>query len=88
LDAREDAARLANRSCFPYALFPLRSCRPHSALHGRVPAEVYFGISDQQPLLNLAPPGTPDAPPIECPVEIAFLDPETERLPILVPKAA
>jgi transposase InsO family protein len=63
-------------------------CRPHSSLRGRVPAEVYFGIADQRPLVNLTPRGTAGAPPVECPVEIAFLDPHTRTLPILVPKAA
>jgi putative transposase len=34
------------------ALLRYSYCRPHSALGGRVPAEVYFGLPDQRPLLN------------------------------------
>lgn len=70
------------------ALIRYSYCRPHSALEGRIPAEVFFGIPDQRPLTNLAPRGRPDEPDLECPVEIAFLDPDNRALPILVPKAA
>ena len=62
--------------------------RPHSALGGRTPIEVFFGIPDQRPLANLAPRGRPGDPDVECPVQIAFLDPESQRLPILLPTAA
>jgi putative transposase len=62
--------------------------RPHSALGGRPPAELYFGISDQARFLNTAPRGRPGEPGPECPFVIALLDPETETLPILVPRAA
>ena len=70
------------------ALLRYAYLRPHSALDGRVPAEAYFGLSDQRPLLNLAPRGRADEPGPDCPVEIAFLDSDTATLPILVPKAA
>jgi transposase InsO family protein len=63
-------------------------CRPHLGLGGRVPAEVYFGLTDQRPLLNSAPRGRPEGPEADCPFEVLFLDPETETLPILVPRVA
>jgi len=62
--------------------------RPHSALDGRVPAELYFGLPDQRPRLNTAPRGHPNDPERDCPVEIIFLDPDNSALPILVPKPA
>jgi transposase InsO family protein len=70
------------------ALLRYAYCRPHTALGGRVPAEVFFGIADQRPLLNGAPRGRPADPEADCPVAIVFLDPEDETLPILNPKAA
>jgi transposase InsO family protein len=62
--------------------------RPHSAIGRRPPAELYFGISDQAPILNSAPRGRAGEPGPGCPFVIALLDPETETLPILVPRAA
>jgi transposase InsO family protein len=62
--------------------------RPHSALGGRPPVELYLGISGQAPLLNAAPRGRAGEPGPGCPFVIALLDPETRTLPILVPRAA
>jgi len=70
------------------ALIRYSYCRPHTAIGGRVPVEAFFGILDQRPLVNLAPRGRPGDPESDCPFEIAFLDPDSEALPILVPKAA
>ena len=70
------------------ALVRYSYCRPHSALGARTPAEVFFGITLERPILNLAPRGRPDDPQIDCPFEIAFLDPDSKTLPILVPRAA
>jgi transposase InsO family protein len=70
------------------ALMRYAYCQPHSALGGRVPIEVFLGIPDRRPLVGLAPRDRPGAPDIDCPVQLAFLDPESERLPILVPTAA
>jgi putative transposase len=62
-------------------------CRPHSALAGRPPAEVFFGIMDPRPPRNLAPRGRPGDPDVTCPAEIVFLHPDSRDLPILVPAA-
>jgi len=70
------------------ALIRYAYCRPHSALGGRVPVEVFFGIPDQRSRTNLAPRGRAGDPQIDCPFEILFLDPEIQAQPILVPKAA
>ena len=70
------------------ALLRYSYCRPHSALGGRVPIEVFFGIQNRRPLTHLTPRGRPGDLDVECPFQIVFLDPETETLPILVPTAA
>jgi transposase InsO family protein len=70
------------------ALVRYSYCRPHSALGGRTPAEVYLGIQDQRPFTNLAPRGQPLDPDVDCPFDIVFLDPEARSLPVLLPKAA
>lgn len=62
--------------------------RPHSALGGRVPIEAFFGIADQRPRGNLAPRGLPGQPDVDCPCQIAFLDPHTQTLPVLLPRVA
>jgi putative transposase len=70
------------------ALVRYAYCRPHSALSGRVPVEAFFGIQDQRPLANLAPRGRDGDPDDDCPFQIAFLDPDSQRLPVLIPAAA
>jgi transposase InsO family protein len=60
--------------------------RPHLALGGRVPAEVYLCLPHHRP--TPAPRGRPGEAGPEPPVTIAFLDPESETLPILVPRVA
>ncbi len=70
------------------ALLRYAYSRPHTALRGRVPAEVFFGIADQRPLLNAAPRGRAGDPEADCSADILFLDPEGTALPILFPSAA
>jgi hypothetical protein len=53
-----------------------------------VPVELFFSIADQRPLSNLAPRGSPADPDIESPAQVAFLDPDGDGLPILIPTAA
>jgi putative transposase len=61
--------------------------RPHLALGGAVPAEVYFGIRPQHLSAAPAPRGAPRASLPDPPFEIAHLDRE-KTLPFLIPKAA
>lgn len=60
--------------------------RPHQSLGGRSPAEVYFYLPLRYS--SRAPRGRPGEAGPEPPVEIAFLDPEDQTLPILIPRAA
>jgi len=61
--------------------------RPHQALGGAVPAEVYFGISPAHERALPPPRGRPGQWVGEAPFEIAFLDAD-RRHPFLVPRAA
>jgi transposase InsO family protein len=61
--------------------------RPHLALDGATPAEVYFGIRPQHLSAAPAPRGLPRATLPDPPFEIAHLDRE-KMLPLLLPKAA
>jgi transposase InsO family protein len=91
-DLRSDTRRAWNLADLERRLLPAliryAYCRPHSALAGRVPVELFFSIADQRPLSNLAPRGRPADPDIESPAQIAFLDPDGDGLPILIPTAA
>ena len=60
--------------------------RPHQALGGAAPAEIYFGLKPAHLSAVHPPRGQPGEGPRASPFEIRFLDPE-KRLPILVPKA-
>src|ERR1035437_4121950 len=65
-----------------YALF-----RPHQALGGATPAEVYFGRTPSH-LSAIPPPrGRPGEGPMDSPFRVEYLDAE-RLLPLLVRKAA
>jgi len=61
--------------------------RPHQALGGATPAEIYFGKTPAHLSALPAPRGRPEEDTGKLPIRIAFLDPE-RRLPILIRKAA
>jgi putative transposase len=64
------------------------SChRPHQALGGATPAEIYFARTPAHLAAVPAPRGRPGQETEELPITVAFLDPE-RRLPILVRKVA
>ena len=60
-------------------------CRPHRALGGATPAEVYFGIEPAHLNAVPGPRARPGEGPHDAPFAIAYLDPE-RRLPFLFPK--
>ena len=57
-----DLERRLVSACIRYAY-----CRLHSALAGRMPVELFFGIADQRPLSNRAPRGSPADPDVHVP---------------------
>lgn len=61
--------------------------RPHQALQGATPAEIYFGLTRAHLAAVPPPRGQPGDEVGEPPFEIGVLD-RDERLPILLPKAA
>ena len=68
-------------------LFYYAYLRPHQALAGATPAEIFFGLPSAH-LQAVAPPrARPREGPSSVPFDIRFLDPE-RRLPILVRRAA
>jgi putative transposase len=68
-------------------LFYYAYLRPHEALGGATPSEIYFGLLPAH-LAAVSPPrGNPGQGPRASPFEIRFLDPE-RRLPFLAPRAA
>ena len=62
--------------------------RPHASLEGFTPVEVYYGIRGHLPTAVKPPRGRRDDPEREVPFDFAFLDPEHEAFPLLIPKAA
>jgi transposase InsO family protein len=61
--------------------------RPHQALGGATPAEIYFGRTPSH-LSAIPPPrGRPDEGPVDSPFRVEYLDAE-RMLPVLVRKAA
>ena len=80
---RQDLDRRLDNTLRHYAFH-----RPHSRLHDRVPAEVYYGIRNHLPPVLPAPRGRPGEPGPDPPDDIAILDPENKRLPILLPNVA
>jgi len=61
--------------------------RPHQALGGATPAEIYFGRTPAH-LSAIPPPrGRPGEGPMDSPFRVAYLDAE-RLLPLLVRKAA
>lgn len=62
-------------------------CRPHRALGGATPAEVFFGIEPAYLRAASPPRAVPGKGPGNAPFAITYLDDE-RRLPILYPKAA
>jgi transposase InsO family protein len=62
--------------------------RPHSALVGMTPIEIYYGIRGHLPRPVPPPLGRAGEPGIEIPFDFVFLDPEHQTLPVLIPKAA
>lgn len=62
--------------------------RPHAALRALTPIEKYYGIRGHLQTPVPPPRGRHGDPHAEIPFEIAFLDPENQAFPILVPKAA
>jgi hypothetical protein len=61
--------------------------RPHQALGGATPAEIYFGRTPAH-LSAIPPPrGRPDEGPMDSPFRVGYLDAE-RMLPVLVRKAA
>ena len=61
-----------------YALF-----RPHQALGGATPAEVYFGLEPACRNARHPPRGQPGVGPTAIPFEVVYLDPRNRRLPVL-----
>jgi putative transposase len=61
--------------------------RPHQALDGTTPAEIYFGKKPKH--LNVADPprALPGHGPASLPLRLAFLD-EERRIPILIQRAS
>ncbi len=68
-------------------LFYYAYLRPHEALGGATPAEIYFASTPVHLAAVHPPRGTPGQRPRASPFAIRFLDPE-RRLPFLVPRAA
>lgn len=68
-------------------LFYYAYLRPHQALGGATPAEIYFASTPVHLAAVHPPRGKPGQGPRASPFEIRFLDPE-QQLPLLVPKAA
>ena len=61
--------------------------RPHQALAGATPAEIYFGRTPSH-LSAIPPPrGRPGRGPVDLPFRVEYLDAE-RLLPVLVRKAA
>lgn len=69
------------------ALIHYAHFRPHQALGGATPAEVYLGLPPAHLAAVPPPRGQPGHDVGEPPFEISFLD-EDGRLPVLLPKAA
>ena len=69
-----------------YAVLHYSYFRPHSALAGATPAEVFFGWPPSRDIAVPPPRGRPGEPSLALPVRVAALDPEGDY-PILV-KAA
>jgi len=78
----EDCQRRVELTLLHYAY-----CRPHRALGGATPAEVYFGIRPEHLSAVTPPRGRPGEGDTEPPFEIVYLDPQ-QRLPLLLPRAA
>lgn len=69
------------------ALFYYAYLRPHQALEGATPAEIYFGLPPAH-LSAVSPPiARRREGPLEAPFNVTFLDHE-RFLPVLIPKAA
>jgi transposase InsO family protein len=78
----EDLAAKIEMGLVHYAHF-----RPHQALSGATPAEIYFGRAPSH-LSAIPPPrGRPGEGPIDSPFRIEYLDAE-RLLPMMVRKAA
>jgi transposase InsO family protein/DNA-binding transcriptional regulator YiaG len=78
----EDFRRRAELTLRHYAY-----CRPHRALSGATPAEVFFGIEPAYLRAASPPRALPGKGPGNSPFAITYLDDE-RRLPLLYPKAA
>lgn len=70
------------------ALLHYSYVRPHTSLGGLTPIEAYYGIRGHLPTPVSPPRGRPGDPQPEVPFDIAYLDPDNQAFPILVPKAA
>jgi transposase InsO family protein len=80
--AAEDLAATVELGLLHYAHF-----RPHQALGGATPAEIYFGRAPSH-LSAIPPPrGRPGEGPLDLPFRVDYLDAE-RLLPVLVRKAA
>ena len=69
------------------ALFYYAYLRPHQALEGATPAEIYFGLPPAHLYAVPPPRARPREGPLGAPFRITFLDRE-RFLPVLIPKAA
>src|ERR1039457_5196875 len=80
--AAQDLAEKIELGLVHYSYF-----RPHQALGGATPAEIYFGRTPSH-LSAIPPPrGRPDEGPVDSPFRVEYLDAE-RMLPVLVRKAA
>jgi hypothetical protein len=61
--------------------------RPHQALHGGTPGEIYFGVKRMEIVSGGAPRAVAGCGAAEAPFSIGYLDRE-ECLPLLLPRAA
>ena len=80
--AAEDLATTVEIGLVHYAHF-----RPHQALNGATPAEVYFGRTPAYLAAIPPPSGRPGEGTMDSPFRVEYLDAE-RMLPVLVRKAA
>jgi transposase InsO family protein len=70
------------------ALIHYSYCRPHSSLGGLTPIEKYYAIRRHLPRAVPPPHGRPHDSQPDIPFDFVFLDPEHNKFPVLVNKAA
>ena len=75
---------LALESRLETALFHYLCFRPHEGLAGAVPAEVLLGREPLHLSAVEAPRGSPGHGPIQRPFDVAYLDTNARRFPILI----